>query len=214
MWKDLEKGFQAAVEEAWDTFVSGNFPIGAAILDETGNVAAVGRNQIFVDCGGPIALHQLAHAEANAILRLSETEHPNIRKYTLYATTEPCPFCFGAIAMGSIKHVKYACRDPWAGATNLNNASPYMVQKRIAVEGPYPEPEFVMLTLNVCCEMEKFSHINNRVLDAVYGMSQSAVAVGKSFYDNGIIKGFMDSNTRINEVYDYSVKEFNTTKGV
>ncbi len=31
----------------------------------------------------------LAHAEINAIVQLKRKEHPNIRSYTLYSTTEP-----------------------------------------------------------------------------------------------------------------------------
>jgi len=29
----------------------------------------------------------------------------NIRTFTLYTTLEPCPLCFGAIVMGSIRNV-------------------------------------------------------------------------------------------------------------
>jgi len=39
--------------------------------------------------------------------------------------------CFGAIAMGSIKNVKYAARDNYAGATSLNTSIDYIKNKPI-----------------------------------------------------------------------------------
>ena len=59
----------------------------------------------------------LVHAEINAIVQLKRKEHPNIRSYTQYSTTEPCILCFGAIVMGNIRHFKFAARDRHAGAT-------------------------------------------------------------------------------------------------
>gem|GEM_PF-5540639 len=114
MYSKIDKGFQVAFDIAWGAFVSGSIPVGACILNENDEVVSVGQNQIFTEGDGLISHHQLAHAEANAILKISEyprsNEHQNVRKYTLYTTMEPCPFCFGAIAMGSIRHVKFAAR--------------------------------------------------------------------------------------------------------
>lgn len=147
-WDELELGFQVAFEAAWEAYLGGSLPIGAAIVNENNQVVAIGRNRIFEkDAPSPqIFNHQLAHAETNAILQLNEYEnHPNIRSYVLYTVMEPCPFCFGAIAMGSIKHVKYAARDGWAGATSLIHENKYLHNKQITVEGPFTKLEQLQL---------------------------------------------------------------------
>lgn len=117
-WNDVELGFQVAFRAAWEAYTKGSIPIGATILNRNDEVVSIGRNRIY-EKSAPlpqILNHQLAHAEINAILQLNEEEHPNIRSYILYSAMEPCPLCLGAIAMGSIKYVKFAARDGWAGA--------------------------------------------------------------------------------------------------
>jgi tRNA(adenine34) deaminase len=49
--------------------------------------------------------------------------HPNIKKYTLYTTMEPCPMCFGIMAMIGIRNMRYAAKDGFAGVTELNYKS-------------------------------------------------------------------------------------------
>lgn len=152
MWKDVERGFQVAFEAAWSAYQAGTIPIGAScILNEHEEVVVVSRNQIFAGGAGLISFHQLAHAEINAILQISEMTtpnlHANIRQYTLYTTMEPCPLCFGAIVMGSIRFVKYAARDRWAGAVALNEALCYIQRKNISVEGPFAACEVVQIAM-------------------------------------------------------------------
>ena len=81
--------------------------------------------------------NNLAHAEINAIVQLKRKEHPNIRAYTLYTTTEPCILCFGAIVMGNVRHCKYAARDRYAGAARYTEHSDYVKSKNIQIEGPH-----------------------------------------------------------------------------
>ncbi|WP_429150768.1 hypothetical protein [Anaerotaenia torta] len=68
---DAEKGFRVAFEAAWQAYISGTIPIGACVLNEQEEVVAIGKNQIHCEADGNnlIAMHQLAHAEANVILR-------------------------------------------------------------------------------------------------------------------------------------------------
>ena len=134
MWQDLEYGFQIAFQKAWEAYKNNTIPIGVAILSKTDDVMVTGQNQIYTSGDGLINLHQIAHAEINAILKLSEITDPdiksNIRTFTLYSTMEPCPLCFGAIVMGSIRNVKYAARDNYAGATELNHSIEYIKNKK------------------------------------------------------------------------------------
>lgn len=158
-WNDVEYGFQIAFCAAWEAYMGGSIPIGAAILNQNGEVVAIGRNRIYEsDAPRPqIFHHRLAHAEINAILQLSEEEYPDIREYQLFSVMEPCPLCLGAIAMGSIKHVKYVARDGWAGATSLIEENKYLHNKRIHIEGPFPELEKVHLAWQGYFELEKYN---------------------------------------------------------
>ena len=65
------------------------------IVDDHGTIISGGRSLLYENEGdsGEIFRHKLSHAEMNALLKVSEFDHPNIRKYTLYTTTEPCPLC-------------------------------------------------------------------------------------------------------------------------
>jgi tRNA(Arg) A34 adenosine deaminase TadA len=47
--------------------------------------------------------------------------HPNIKKYTLYTTMEPCPMCFGIMAMMGIINMRYAVKDGFTRVTELNH---------------------------------------------------------------------------------------------
>ena len=153
MWNTLDLGFQVAFEQAWEAYRHKTFPIGACIVNHEGHVVTKGRNQVFSPGEGRLSRTELAHAEMNALLALPEgnlrEKYPRIREYTLYTTMEPCPMCFGAIVMSSIRHVRFAARDGWAGATHLNEVDWYIKSKSIRVEGPFSGPDSVSVALEV-----------------------------------------------------------------
>jgi len=206
MWNDIEKGFQIAFETAWNAYKSGSTPIGACILNENGDLVAVGQNQIHAQGDGLLSFHQLAHAEANAIFKISEeyepNQHPNIRKYTLYAIMEPCPFCFGAIVMGSIRHLKFAARDGIAGATALNESIDYIKSKRISVEGPFEDIEFVQIAIQTCFKISKYRNAE-RVISSWSKYCPNGVDVGKRFFDSGELRDLIEQDAEASTVFDY-----------
>lgn len=51
----------------------------------------------------------------------------------LYTTIEPCPMCFGTVAMMNIRNTYYAAKDAFAGATSLNNKLSYIERKNINI---------------------------------------------------------------------------------
>jgi tRNA(adenine34) deaminase len=104
-------------EEAWEAYCQGSIPIGAVITDAQGRVIAKGRNRFFEKEAeaGNICWNRLAHAEINAMLKVSSHEHPELKSYTLYTTVEPCVQCFGALYMSNIGNLKYAAKDKIAG---------------------------------------------------------------------------------------------------
>ena len=47
MWNNLEIAWKAAFELGWESLKCGSIPIGAVIIDETGNIISQGRNRIY-----------------------------------------------------------------------------------------------------------------------------------------------------------------------
>ena len=205
----MEKGFQAAFEAAWEAYKAGTIPIGACVLNHENEVVAVGKNQVFCEGDGvnPVALHQLAHAEINAIFQLSEQTrpnlHPHIRQYTLYAVMEPCPLCFGAIVMGSIRNVKFAARDGFAGAVALNDSLQYIKAKSIAVEGPFEELEHMQIAMQTCFELENSRSQTNRLTGKWREDCTLGVELGEKLYKEKILKRFAAENKPFEAVLEY-----------
>jgi tRNA(Arg) A34 adenosine deaminase TadA len=126
-WQDLNFGWKNSFMNAWDAYKSKTIPIGCVIQNENDETVVSGRNMVYNAKGDNMILYnnKLAHAEINTILLLKDIEHPNLKKYTLYTTMEPCILCFGAIVLGNIRFVKYAARDRFAGACSLNKIHEY-----------------------------------------------------------------------------------------
>lgn len=150
MWDTLSEPWRICLQEAWAAYRAGSIPIGAAITDPTGRILTTGRNRIFEDSGEPCLLsgHRLAHAEMNALLSL-EGLRDGRHACALYTTTEPCPLCTGAIRQYGVREVHYASRDPAAGSIELLRASAYMRRRPIAVTGPHPVLEAIIMAMHV-----------------------------------------------------------------
>ena len=205
MWNNIDQGFKIAFNEAWEAYRNNTIPIGVAILDADGNIMATGRNQVNADGDGQLKYHQIAHAEINAILKLSEindeTIHKNIRTYTLYSTMEPCPLCFGAIVMGSIRNVKYAARDNWAGAAELNNSIDYIKNKKITVNGPFAEMEMVQIAMHTYYELKTYNRRTvNNLLASWRQICDAGVAAGEVLYRNQTLDKMIHQS--FSDVYD------------
>jgi tRNA(Arg) A34 adenosine deaminase TadA len=80
----------------------GNHPFGALLADEDGKVLIEAENTAVTeqDCTG--------HAETN-LMRLASTQFDRdfVARCTLYASTEPCPMCAGAIFWGNVRRVVF-----------------------------------------------------------------------------------------------------------
>lgn len=80
----------------------GNHPFGALLVDETGRVILEAENTVVTsrDCTG--------HAETNLVRIASKNyDRDFLAKCTLYASTEPCPMCTGAIFWSNIRRVVF-----------------------------------------------------------------------------------------------------------
>jgi len=137
IWPGLAAPWQAAIEEAWDSYRARTNPIGAVICDPAGRILARGRNRILdpAACAGQLNGTRLAHAEVNALLQLRDPDL-DPRDLVLYTTVEPCPLCVGAVVTARLREIRYASRDPWAGSMSLLEQNAYLASKQVRREGP------------------------------------------------------------------------------
>lgn len=100
-----------ALEQAVRAKDLGEVPVGAVLLDASGQVIATGFNRTIAD-------HDpTAHAEIVA-LRAAAREVQNYRLpgATLYVTLEPCAMCLGAMLHARLGRIVFAAADPKTGA--------------------------------------------------------------------------------------------------
>ena len=90
---------------------SGDVPVGAIILNETGEVIATGSNQ------RELSNNPVAHAEIVAIEKAASAIGKwRLDNCTLVVTLEPCAMCAGAIAQARIPRLVFGAWDEKAGA--------------------------------------------------------------------------------------------------
>lgn len=102
---------QALALAAFAASTSADVPVGAVIIDESGNVIAQAANMRE-------AQHDpTAHAEVLAIRWAAERLGTwRLDKATLVVTLEPCVMCAGAIVLSRLSRVVFGAWDPKAGA--------------------------------------------------------------------------------------------------
>ena len=91
---------------------SGDVPVGAILVDDSGVTISVGANER--EATGD----STAHAEIVAIREASvKRGNWNLEDLTLVVTLEPCVMCAGAIRAARIKRVVFGAWDELAGAS-------------------------------------------------------------------------------------------------
>ena len=102
---------QQAISLAQEAAIKGDVPVGALVVDDSGNVIGQGANLREQD-NDPTA-----HAEIVAI-RNAAKKIGNYRldDLTMVVTLEPCGMCAGAIAQSRIKRLVFGAFDEKAGA--------------------------------------------------------------------------------------------------
>ena len=110
-WAALDPPWQAALEEAWVSWRTGSRGIGAAVVDDTGEIVSRGRNRFAEEpCEpGVLAGSNLAHAEMNALAALPRRSYAG---FALYTSLEPCLMCASTLVLLRIPTVHYAAADP------------------------------------------------------------------------------------------------------
>ena len=107
---DLE-WMRQALAQARIAAESDEVPVGAILVDSTGELIAAGHNQ-------PISANDpSAHAEI-VVLRAAAQKLGNYRlpDTTLYVTLEPCTMCVGAMVHARVGRLVYGAAEPKTGA--------------------------------------------------------------------------------------------------
>ena len=112
----------------------GEVPVGAVLVDESGEIIGRGLNQVIETCDPTL------HAEIQAVRDAAkQKKNHRLLNTTLYVTLEPCSMCAGALVHARIKRLVYATRDLKAGAAGsvYNLMDGTLLNHRIILdEGP------------------------------------------------------------------------------
>ena len=102
---------ESALEQARLALTTSDVPVGAVVIDETGVVIGVGRNEREALCD------PTAHAEVLA-LRAAATHRGEWRLSgcSLVVTLEPCTMCAGAAVLARVDRIVFGAHDEKAGA--------------------------------------------------------------------------------------------------
>ncbi|MFK0730702.1 MAG: tRNA adenosine(34) deaminase TadA [Gloeotrichia echinulata GP01] len=100
-----------ALELAQTAGEAGEIPVGAVIIDSSGNMVAEGENRKERD------IDPTAHAEIIALRAGAKNlQRWRLHQCTLYVTLEPCPMCAGAIVQARLGLLVYGVDDTKTGA--------------------------------------------------------------------------------------------------
>ena len=94
---------RVALETGRNSQRNGNLPFGCILADAAGNILEYGENTIITDND------TIAHCEINLVHQLAGKYGAGfLSSCTIYAGTEPCPMCMGAIFWSGIGRLVYA----------------------------------------------------------------------------------------------------------
>ncbi|WP_173133665.1 nucleoside deaminase [Kibdelosporangium persicum] len=139
-WTSVNPAWQECFLLAWQSFQARSIPVGAALADADGTIVARGRNRWNENSGpqGQLAGSNLAHAEVNALARLSPGDYSD---HVLYTTLEPCFLCTAALRHSHVGTVRFAAPDPaWHGIDQLPRLNHNIARRWPLREGPAGGP--------------------------------------------------------------------------
>lgn len=100
-----------ALDEARGALSTGDVPIGAVVLDDSGAVIGRGRNE------REAGADPTAHAEVLALREAARLRGEwRLEGCTLVVTLEPCTMCAGALVLARVSRLVFGAYDEKAGA--------------------------------------------------------------------------------------------------
>jgi tRNA(adenine34) deaminase len=138
-----------AIEQARTARGSADVPVGAVVVDGSGEVIGAGVNRREAD-GDPTA-----HAEVLALRAAARARGEwRLDGCTLVVTLEPCVMCAGALVLARVERLVLGAWDPKAGATGSvwDVVRDRQVNHRVEVVGGVREAECSRLLLDFFTE--------------------------------------------------------------
>ena len=135
---DFYNFMQEAVKEAKKGWLKGEVPVGAILIDQSGNIMSRDHNRC-ISLNDPTA-----HAEILVIRRAAKRlENYRLTGTTMITTIEPCPMCMGAIMNARLDELVFGSFDPKSGAAGsvYNLAEDGKLRHRIKVRSGIMEEE-------------------------------------------------------------------------
>lgn len=132
---------EVALEEARDSLLRGQAPIGGVLVDGNGKEMERYRSYITPAGDGDKKHANIKHVELTLIQYCQERIVPEHAPYTLYVTLEPCHMCMGAAIVARLDRVVWLLDDYWGGATRVYDTSREYIKMRMPemVRTPYPD---------------------------------------------------------------------------
>jgi tRNA(adenine34) deaminase len=189
-WENLESPWKEAFTQGWIAFCNGSVPIGSVICDQNGEILTKARNHINERY---FPNRKVAHAEMIAVQSLDSHLHNDPHSYTIYACTEPCPMCFGAIVMGNIRTIKIAAKDAHAGSVELAELSDYVKSKKMKIVFESDLLGAVQITMQSYFELKNNPERSKPVLDKFRGEYNNSIVLATellniNYFENAIAK--------------------------
>lgn len=193
LWATLTEPWRVCVEQAWEAYLHGSLPIGACVADSNGRVVARGRNRLC-EPGQPagaavvIAGNRLAHAEVNALLAVywAMTDPATCAVYT---TTEPCPFCVGAIRMCRVSAVHFASRDGAGGSADLFTANNFLRRGEVSVHPPQNDDlETLLVAVLIAYGLQRGTTNDMQTVSRHGERVPAALRLGTSLHQTGLLR--------------------------
>jgi tRNA(adenine34) deaminase len=115
-----------ACQEALEAARSGNYGVGAVLVDAEGEVLERGRNRAFFP-----RFRSDLHAEMDLMNNFEDRgPHPGeMRGYTLVTSLEPCPMCLARLLISGVETVKFIAHDELGGMVTHMDHLPEAWQK-------------------------------------------------------------------------------------
>ena len=137
--------------QAWKSYLGGNFPAGAVVLNQEGDFVSGGGNRArsigSSDQSNEIRGSRIAHAEINALYALRHLDEP-LSGHTVVCSHEPCPMCMGAMHNFRVGSIYFYARDPHSQRSNLDDTRSRFAERGgviACLESPADEAVFVAL---------------------------------------------------------------------
>ena len=200
MWNDINDNWKEVIKLSWESYINNTIPVGAIIVDENDKIISSGRNLTYEHSNEhPLAGTSMGHAEMIAMMKLKKKVHPNIDKYKIYVSLEPCYMCFSTMLIMGIKKAYYSVKDDSTGSTELINITEYIKNNDIEIKKIDGEIEIFQIILQTS---RGVYNANSKILETWKKENEKAVNLGMKLFKNKFFNKVIKEKKDISIIYD------------